>query len=90
MGLAELGAEEDCVRCASTVVRRRALEQDWDCSQSVHPCTPDIPLANERQDSEVVLDVEVLEVTRREEEKLGLTFGQEIRAGFFPPRHHGL
>ena len=44
-----------------------------------------IILANDRPDSEVVLDVEVLEVTRREQEKLGLTFGQEIRAGFFPP-----
>jgi len=43
-----------------------------------------IILANDRQDSEVVLDVEVLEFTRRSQEKLGLLFGREIGAGFFP------
>ncbi len=41
-------------------------------------------LANDRRDSEVELSLEVLEVNRNSEERLGLSFAKQAGAGFFP------
>jgi general secretion pathway protein D len=43
-----------------------------------------IILANDRQDAEVVLDVEVLEVNRTKTKKLGLNFAKQAGFGIFP------
>lgn len=41
-------------------------------------------LANDRRDSEVELSLEVLEVNRNKEERLGLSFAKQVGAGIFP------
>jgi len=43
-----------------------------------------IILANDRRDSEVVLEIEVLEVNRTKNQQLGASFGKQIGAGVFP------
>jgi len=44
-----------------------------------------IILANDRQDAEVLFDVEVLEVNRTKTQKLGLNFAKQAGFGVFPP-----
>ncbi|MEC4673487.1 MAG: tetratricopeptide repeat protein [Nitrospirota bacterium] len=44
-----------------------------------------IIMANDRRDSEVVLEVEVFEVNRTKNRKLGASIGKQIGAGAFPP-----
>jgi len=41
-------------------------------------------LANDRRDSEVELSLEVLEVNRSQEERIGLSFAKQVGAGTFP------
>ena len=41
-------------------------------------------LANDRRDSEVELSFEILEVSRNEEERVGLSFAKQVGLGFFP------
>ncbi|MDT7041077.1 secretin N-terminal domain-containing protein [Candidatus Nitronereus thalassa] len=41
-------------------------------------------LANDRRDSEVELTLEVLEVSRNQREKIGLSFAKQVGAGVFP------
>ena len=48
-----------------------------------------IILANDRSNSEVLLDVEVFEVTRRKDEKYGIDFAKNIGIGVFPPGSSG-
>lgn len=48
-----------------------------------------IILANDRADSEVLLDVEVLEVTRNKDEKYGIDYAKQIGVGVFPPGSDG-
>ncbi len=42
-------------------------------------------LANDRQDSEVVFEVEVLEVTHAQNQELGVNFAKQLGFGAFPP-----
>ena len=44
-----------------------------------------IILANDRRDSEVVLELEVFEVDRNKSRKLGASFAKQAGAGIFPP-----
>ena len=44
-----------------------------------------IILANDRRDSEVVFDVEILEVNRTKSRKLGASFAKQAGVGVFPP-----
>jgi len=44
-----------------------------------------ILLANDRSDSEVLLEVEVIEVNRRRDEQYGLDFVKAVGIGVFPP-----
>lgn len=44
-----------------------------------------IILANDRQDAEVLFDVEVLEVNRTKSQELGLNFSKQAGFGIFPP-----
>ena len=44
-----------------------------------------IILANDRQDAEVLFDVEVLEVNRTKTQELGLNFAKQAGLGIFPP-----
>jgi len=41
-------------------------------------------LANDRRDSEVEISIEVLEVSRNQEERVGLSFAKQVGAGVFP------
>ena len=44
-----------------------------------------IILANDRQDAEVVFEVEILEVTNTNSEEFGLNFAKQLGFGVFPP-----
>ncbi|MCH7566711.1 MAG: tetratricopeptide repeat protein, partial [Nitrospirae bacterium] len=48
-----------------------------------------IIMANDRRDSEVQLDVEVLEVSRTKKQQLGLKYAQSAGVGVFPPGFTG-
>lgn len=45
-----------------------------------------IILANDRQDSEVLFDIEVLEVNRTKTKRTGLNFAKSLGFGIFPPQ----
>ncbi|MBA3965620.1 MAG: hypothetical protein H0X47_07580, partial [Nitrospirales bacterium] len=45
-----------------------------------------IILANDRQDSEVLFDIEVLEVNRNKSRTIGLSFAKQAGFGVFPPQ----
>ncbi|MDH5700855.1 MAG: cohesin domain-containing protein, partial [Nitrospirota bacterium] len=48
-----------------------------------------IILANDRQDSEVLFDIEVLEVNRTKSRRTGLNFAKQAGFGFFPNKADG-
>jgi general secretion pathway protein D len=48
-----------------------------------------IILANDREDSEVLFDVEILEVDRTVDQTYGLSYPKQVAAGMFPPGFTG-
>ncbi len=87
---------KDMVTLLKTMLNVKRLYANEKLNAVVVRETPDvlnlaerIILANDRKDSEVLLEVEVLEVTRTQQETYGLDFTKQAGVGLVPPGFSG-